>query len=331
MNSKLIHILIILLSFTYLGRQYAQQLPLYSQYYFNDYAVNPAVGGTRSYIDARSNHRYQWQGVTDAPRTYTLSVHGPLKKGNGGLGAFLFTDHVGPTRRTGAQLSYTYKLKITQRIKLAIALSGGVLEWKLDAHKLNLYDPNDKVIINGVMRTLVPDAKFGLYLYHSKWFAGFSAPNILQSKLRFDNGAVYTGLSKLKNHYILTGGYKFRATRDFHIEPSMLIKYLSPVPIQLDFMARIIWKEKIWIGGAYRTMDAASFLLGVTYRENISFGYAYDFTSSNLKNYSTGTHELFIGLKFSNYKESIENDISDEFTKKQYHKDSKNKLKHKSI
>ncbi len=331
MKNKIIHIVIVLLSFTYLGKEHAQQLPLYSQYYFNDYAVNPAVGGTKSYVDARSNHRYQWQGVTDAPRTYTLSVHGPLKKGNAGLGAFLFTDNVGPTRRTGAQFSYTYKLKISQRIKLAVALSGGILEWKLDAHKINLYDPNDKVIVNGVMRTLVPDAKFGLHLYTPKWFVGFSAPNILQSKLKFDNGAINTGLSRLKNHYLLTGGYKFRTSKDFHVEPSMIIKYLSPVPIQLDVMARIIWKEKIWIGGVYRTMDAASLLLGLTYRENISFGYAYDFTTSNLRNYSTGTHELFIGLKFSNYKESEENDISGEFMKAKIHKKSKNKLKHKTI
>ncbi len=331
MKNKVIHIIIVLLSFTYLEKGYAQQLPLYSQYYFNDYAVNPAVGGTKSYIDARSNHRYQWQGVTDAPRTYTLSVHGPLKKGNAGLGAFLFTDNVGPTRRTGAQFSYTYKLKITQRIKLAVALSGGILEWKLDAHKINLYDPNDKVIVNGVMRTLVPDAKFGLHLYNSKWFLGFAAPNILQSKLRFDNGALYTGLSKLKHHYLLTGGYKFRVAKDFQVEPSFIVKYVNPAPIQFDFMGRIIWKEKIWLGGVYRTMDAASLLIGLTYRENISFGYAYDFTTSNLRNYSTGTHELFIGLKFSNYMESQENDMSDEFMKKKLQKKSKDKLKYKTI
>ncbi|MCT4582401.1 MAG: type IX secretion system membrane protein PorP/SprF [Flavobacteriales bacterium] len=307
-------ILLIITVIVFTDNNCAQQLPLYSQYYFNDYAVNPAIGGTKSYIDARSNHRYQWQGIADAPRTYTLSIHGPLKNNYAGIGAFLYTDHVGPTRRTGAQLSYTYKLKLTSRIKLGLALSGGILEWKLDAHKIDLYDPNDQVIVNGVMRSLVPDAKFGAHLYHPKWFVGFTMPNLLQSKLKF-NEALYTGLSRLENHFIVNGGYKFRVAKDFKVEPSAIIKYISPAPVQADIMARVIWKDKLWLGGVYRTMDAASVLLGVTYKQNLSFGYAYDFTTTNLRNYSTGTHELFIGIRFSNTKANEENDISSEFLK----------------
>lgn len=299
MKSYLYHIIFFLVSFSMLLNTKAQQLPLYSQYYFNDYAVNPAVGGTKPYIDARSNHRYQWQGVTDAPRTYTLSAHGPLKNKYAGIGAFLFTDHVGPTRRTGAQVSYTYKLKISRGINLALALSGGLLEWKLDAQKITLYDPNDQVIIDGVMRSIVPDAKFGLHLYHRNWHLGLAAPNLLRSKLKF-NDALYTGLSHLENHFLITGGYKFKLNKDFDLEPSSIIKYISPVPVQADIMARVIWKDKIWLGGVYRTMDAASLLLGVTYKKNITFGYSYDFTTTNIKNYSSGTHELMIGIRFAN-------------------------------
>lgn len=305
MKSYHFHIIFVVISFLIMTDTLGQQLPLYSQYFFNDYATNPAVGGTKSYIDARSNHRYQWQGVTDAPRTYTLSAHGPLKNKYAGIGAYLFTDHVGPTRRTGAQISYTYKLKISQRIKLALALSGGILEWKLDAHKINLYDPSDQVLVDGVMRTLVPDAKFGLHLYHQNWFIGLAAPNLLRSKLKFKE-TLNTGLSNLENHYLFTSGYTFRLNKDFDIEPSTIIKYLSPVPVQADLMARIIWKDKIWLGGVYRTMDAASLLLGVTYKKNISFGYSYDFTTSNIKNYSSGTHELMIGIRFANVIEEPE-------------------------
>lgn len=320
------NILFILLGIVAISSSYAQQLPLYSQYYFNDYAVNPAIGGTKSYVDARSNHRYQWQGIDDAPRTYTLSIHGPLKNDYAGIGAFLYTDHVGPTRRTGAQFSYTYKLKVSQKIKLGLALSGGILEWKLDAHKIDLYDPNDQVIVNGIMRSIVPDAKFGTHLYHPKWFFGFTLPNLLQSKLKF-NQALYTGLSRLENHFIINGGYKFRIARDFKLEPSSIIKYIAPAPIQADIMARVIWKDKVWLGSVYRTMDAASILVGVTHKRNLSFGYAYDFTTTNLRNYSTGTHELFIGIRFSNIKESEEDDISDEFIKRKK-STNKTKLKH---
>jgi hypothetical protein len=57
----------------------AQQLPLYSNYMLNDYPMNPAIGGTHPYFEAMSNNRYQWIGITDAPRTYMLSVDGPTK------------------------------------------------------------------------------------------------------------------------------------------------------------------------------------------------------------------------------------------------------------
>ena len=54
----------------------SQQLPIFSQYLLNDYAYNPAIAGSKDYYDVKSNHRYQWVGITDAPRTYTLSING---------------------------------------------------------------------------------------------------------------------------------------------------------------------------------------------------------------------------------------------------------------
>ena len=64
----------------------AQQVPQYAQYMLNDYILNPAVSGIYDYYDVKSNNRYQWVGVTDAPRTYILSVHGPHHKKSMGFG-----------------------------------------------------------------------------------------------------------------------------------------------------------------------------------------------------------------------------------------------------
>lgn len=276
----------------------AQQLPMYSQFLFNDYAYNPAVAGSKPYFDVKSGHRYQWVGLTDAPRTYTLTVNGPTKNQKNGLGAFLFTDHVGPTRRTGLQFSYAYHLNITKDVRLSMALSGGLLEWKLDAQKITLYDPSDQVIVNSVMRTIVPDAKFAFYLYGKNWHFGGAAPNLLRSKLKFNNAA-YTGLSQLVDHYYVHGGYKFELNDDFTVEPGVLVKYIPNAnPLQVDVMARVEWKKQWWLGGTYRTSDAASVMMGYLYRENLMLGYSYDFTTSNLRNYSSGTHELLIGVRF---------------------------------
>lgn len=284
---------------------FAQQVPMYSQYFFNNYAYNPALGGTQPTVDVCSNHRYQWVGLQDAPRTYTLTVNGPTKNLKMGLGALLFTDNVGPTRRTGLQFSYSYIFNITDKVKMSLGLSAGVLEWKLDAQKVHLYSAGDQVLVNSVMRTIVPDATFGIYLFHDKWYFSASAPNLLQNKLNFKN-SVYTGQSKMEDHYYINGGYKFDIGDDFQIEPGILFKFVTPAPLQVDPMVRLIWKKQLWIGGVYRAMfgvdgmqsNAASAMLGFTYKKNLQIGYSYDFAMSNLNNYSNGTHELMLGVKF---------------------------------
>ena len=275
----------------------AQQLPIYSQYLLNDYAYNPAVAGSKNYFDVKSNHRYQWVGINDAPRTYTLTLNGPIKNNKMGLGGFLYTDHVGPTRRTGFQFSYAYHFKLNKKIKLSLSVSAGLVEWKLDAHKITLADANDQVLTNNVMRTIVPDAKFGFLLYGDKWFFGAAIPNLIQSNLSFAN-TTNTGLNKLEDHYYVHGGHMFNLSDDIDIEPSLLIKYGPPAPIQFDIMTRIIWKDQIWLGVAYRTMDAASAMIGYLFKENLLIGYSYDFSTSNIRNYSSGTHELMIGIRF---------------------------------
>ena len=62
--------------------------------------------------------------------------------------------------------------------------------------------------------------------------------------------------------------------------------------------AELLQKQKVWLGVAYRTMDAASAMIGYLFKQNLLFGYSYDFTTSNLRNYSSGTHELMFGVRF---------------------------------
>jgi type IX secretion system PorP/SprF family membrane protein len=208
----------------------------------------------------------------------------------------MVTDHVGPTRRTGFQVSYSYHFRLNEDIKLSLALSAGFLQLKIDGHKIQMHDPGDNVIVDGVMTSVVPDAKFGFYFYGDNWFFGAAAPQIIRSKLSFRSYGFSN--SVLDDHYYASGGYKFDLG-SFGIEPSVLVKYADPVPVQIDAMARIIYKNNFWIGGAFRTNDAISTMIGYTYKNNILLGFSYDFTTSNLKNYSTGVYEVMLGIKFT--------------------------------
>jgi type IX secretion system PorP/SprF family membrane protein len=275
----------------------AQQLPQYTQYMLNEMAINPAVAGKDNYADVRTNNRYQWVGMTDAPRTYMLTLHSPLKNRNMGLGTHIYTDIVGPTRRVGISLAYAYHIKLTQKTKLSLGISAGIQQWGIDGHKLHLHDAGDDNLLTQYQTIVVPDFGAGLYIHNENWYIGLSAPQLYQSPIKLYKGGDDKGT--LVRHFILNGAYKFKVNDEFKVEPSFLVKYASPAPFEIDLGARVIYQEQIWLGVGYRHNDAITALIGFMYKNYLMIGYSYDFTSSSLKKYSTGTHEIMLGLRFS--------------------------------
>jgi type IX secretion system PorP/SprF family membrane protein len=275
----------------------AQQVPLYTQYMLNEYIINPAAGGKDDFFEAKSNNRYQWKGITDAPRTYILSLNGPMRSKKVGLGGYLFTDITGPTRRTGIYGSYAYHLKINDKIKLGLGLSAGILQFSVDGSKIKLHDAADDALSGNLRSVILPDFGFGLYLYAKQFSIGFSAPQLVQNKLELYESTSNIA-SKLEDHYFVSGAYRFITSNKFVFEPYVLVKVLKPVPTQIDLGIKATYNDMLWIGGAFRSKDAYSAMLGVCMKKHLTFAYAHDFTFSNLKNYSSGTHEILVGLKF---------------------------------
>lgn len=299
-----IRILTVLMALLVCGSANAQQLPQYSQYMLNDYVINPAIAGTHDYYQARSNYRYQWTGIVDAPRTYILSVFGPHKKKDMGFGGYIFNDVTGPTSRTALYGSYSYNIMVKQDMRLSFGLNAGLIQYKVDGTKITLHDAEEDVVFNNSMLAdYLPDATFGLYFYTPQYYVGFSASQLIMSKIDFKEVDA-VGINKLTNHFHLTGGYKYNINEKFDVEPSIMLKYTSPVTPQLDINAKIIYMNNTWAGISYRTKDAVSILLGYTFEDQLYFGYSYDFTTSTLRKYSSGTHELMFGIKFSKYKEA---------------------------
>lgn len=282
-----------------------QQLPQYSQYMFNYYTINPAYAGVNPNWEVVSNNRYQWVGITDAPRTYTFSAYGSSKDRKMGYGGYVYTDVVGPTRRMGIQASYAYHLNLTDDIRLSFSLSGGVSQWSVDAHKIVTNETGDPLFDNGVVRSLNPDFKFGLWLYHNNWHFGFSAPHLLRKRMYFFDGKD-NSLNVMKDHYFFNAGYTFNLHEDWKLEASAMLKYVSPVPPKTDLVVRGIYKDMLWLGVGYRTRDAMVFMAGFQYNQFLRIGYSYDYTTTNLVNYNSGTHELMMSILFARFKEQKE-------------------------
>jgi type IX secretion system PorP/SprF family membrane protein len=282
----------------------AQQLPQYSQYMLNDFTMNPAIAGRNNYWEAKSNNRYQWVGITDAPRTYILSLQGPFKNLKMGIGGNIFTDIVGPTRRTGFNMAYAYHIKLNAAYKLSFGLNAGVLQYSVDGSKILAHDPGDPIMSPNYQSALTPDLGAGTYLYSDKLTVSLGFPQIYSANIKFFNYQQSKN-SVLAHHFYGLVGYKIKVSDDFTLEPMTLVKYVAPTPVEIDGGLKFSYQGKMWIGINYRgyaangfQSDAASFLVGYLFKDWMMFGYSYDYTMSPLRKYNTGTHEVMLGLRF---------------------------------
>jgi type IX secretion system PorP/SprF family membrane protein len=295
---------------------FGQQLPLYSQYLYNKYLINPAVAGSDGYTSISLTAREQWVGYAGAPRTFSLSfqsrilkksfiqkqtrikraAYRPKSDGKVGFGGYIFTDRNGLMQRTGVQFSYSYHTWLRQSTQLSFGLAGSGYYFKIDETQLNFEDPNDPWMNNDLRKGIfVPDFSVGVYLLNARYNLGFSAEQLSESAAKFGNTA-YKNFS-MERQYYLFGSYDFDAGINSVIQPSFLAKMSEQLKPQLDIGATWIYKEDFWAGLAYRTSGVIITTIGVKY-QNIFFGYSYDFTLSEIQRLTYGTHEITLAMKF---------------------------------
>lgn len=311
----------------------AQQRPYYTQYIMNNYIINPAVAGIENYWDVKASHRMQWVGLQDAPVTTYLTIHGPLKKSNyerespttfrargenprgeaywrdytaadphAGVGFTIINDKTGPLNRFAAYGTYAYHVGLSPKTNLSAGVSVGMTNVSLDASKLDFgaitVDP--AVGSSGVINRLKPDVSAGLWLYSKDYFVGLSAQQIIPQNVSFSDNTVSLTGGKLIPHLFLSAGYRMQLSDDVTFLPSMLIRYISPLPVGYDVNAKFQYQDIMWLGASYRYNDGFAAMLGVNLNHSINIGYSYDIQTSKLNTVSRGTHEILIGFLLGN-------------------------------
>jgi len=298
----------------------AQQVPMYSQYIMNGFLVNPSFAGRDGYTTVTLTTREQWVGLENAPATYAASFQTrllknsyiskatsvrkklvrPTKGGNVGLGGYIFSDYNGIMRRTGFQIIYAYHIPMKQiggyPSDLALGLAFTGYQFAINTDNL-IYDTDDPFLNNYDRSVFVPDFNFGASFTTAKYYAGFAMTNILRGSLMF---ADTTAINRNElGHFFLTGGYKFELAQDWTLEPSAFLKSsdMFSRSFQADITARVYYKNDYWLGLSWRTNDALILMLGFKY-DRFHFGYAVDFTLTELRRQSFGTHELTLAVKF---------------------------------
>jgi len=313
MRIKLIFIIVFLVI---VAGANAQQDPIYSQYMFNTFLINPASAGSDGSTSINFTGREQWLGWEGTPRTHSISAQTRILKnsfiskalslrkkfskrsssGRVGVGAHLFNDISGPMVRTGLQIVYAYHIPLKQN-QLSFGISLVPYQFNIIRSQLKNYEPDDAVI-SSIKPKYIIDGNFGAQFTTPLLIAGLSVTNLFQSNINF-GGSSKIGY-KIIRHYCINGAYKIEVNRQVLIEPSTLIKFTEEGTFQMDITGRAFYKEDYWGGLSYRTGAGAGavVIMGGLRVRQYYFGYAFDYTLSPIMKHTFGTHEFMFFMRF---------------------------------
>jgi len=292
----------------------AQQLPIYSQYTFNKFLLNPAAAGSDGYTTISLVAREQWLGFKGTPKTHAVTIDSRMlrnsfisknasvrkkrklssRSGRVGWAAHVFNDHNGPLDRTGVEGTYAYHIALDEG-QVSFGLSGLFYQFRLNKDKVELGDELDDKLLDGMRGTLyIPDANFGAYYTSASIFGGISVMQIFQSSIHFgDDNSEY----RLKRNYNLIAGYYYEVTSDISIEPSLLLKIPTSSKAQLDVNAKVYYKNNYWGGLSYRTGNAMVVYFGARF-DKYFVGVGFDYNFSPLGRQTYGSYEFMAAVKF---------------------------------
>jgi type IX secretion system PorP/SprF family membrane protein len=269
---------------------YGQQDAQFTQYMYNTINVNPAYAGSRGALSVFALHRAQWVGLDGAPVTNSVSVNTPFNGSNLGLGVSLINDRIGPTQENTLSVDLSYSIQTSETFKLSFGMKATANIFNIDVAKLAPKDVGDPSF-QSMQNKFSPNIGAGLYFHSDKAYLGFSIPNFIESK-RYDANEV--AIFKEKINYYLIAGYVFDLDEFTKFKPALLNKMVTGAPLQLDVSVNFMFMEKFTVGVAYRWSASLSAMAGFQVTDGMYIGYGYDHETTNLRNYNSGSHEIFL-------------------------------------
>jgi len=278
-------------------RSHAQQDPIYTQFLSNMLMVNPAYAGSKGMLSLNAMSRTQWVDFEGAPQTYTFSAHTPFTVYNIGLGINFLSDEVGPVCQKGVYIDYSYTIGFGQNHNLSMGLMAGFNSHEVNLTELDVNDGNDPSFQEDINRSLLPNFGVGLYYFTSKLYMGISVPKLIRNDINGNNSSS-ENLSRQELHWFYMGGCLFELNEMVKFKPFFFAKAVRNSPISLDLNAHIILYDRLWLGAMYRISDSFGGICQLQITDQIKVGYAYDLTTSEMRYYNGGTHEVMVTFDF---------------------------------
>jgi len=297
-----------------------------TQFYNAPLYLNPAYAGSIELSRVGFNQRIQWPTLSQTIETSSAYFDNHFNNTPHGVGFLVVKNRESLAQLTSTflALQYSYRLELNENLVFQLGTEGRFFQKDADYEELIYSDQID--LSSGVIADISADFVSGQYRVGG---LDLAAGGVLFSNAAWLGGAVYHitepddsfdgNSSKISRFYSFHGGYKFnlkngkrRKTLAYSFQErsvTLAANYKQQgVFTQLDFGVQS-YLEPIYFGLWYRGLpinklgsvnqsESVIVLVGVQLEEGINIGYSYDFTVSELRGASGGSHEISISLLF---------------------------------
>jgi type IX secretion system PorP/SprF family membrane protein len=267
---------------------------------FNTLTYNPGVAGTSGMVCATALNRQQWIGFEGAPSTTIFNVNAPISPFNieSGVGLLIESDNVGFDKDINISAAYSYHLALGSG-KLGIGLSLGMLNktlsptWEIPSGDVHTPASGDPLIPENKESLVAFDVGFGLYYTTENYYAALSVTHLNQPEIKYTKGFSY-----VSRHYYLTAGYTLQLPNpSLELIPSVFA-FSDGKAAQFTVTSLLRYNKKVWGGVSYRAGDSLIGMAGLELFNGVRIGYGYDFTISDIRKNSSGSHEFLVNYCF---------------------------------
>lgn len=292
----------------------AQQETQSTFFMYNQALYNPGSVGSKGYASANAFYRHQWLGFDGAPVSQTVTFDAPLVGDRVGIGFSVRRFTVGINTDWRAAMAYSYKMQLTPDAALRFGIQGSVhyTGMNFNGSGIVVDKDNDQSFMNGEFtQKYTGNVGAGLHFnYKNKFWAGLSTPAFYPVTLGTNDNTLETAVET--PHYYGSLGGLFDVSESVQIKPSMLIKYLTNAPVDVDINVSLILNRALMIGASYRlggddSGESIDALIGYQVLHNLMFGLAYDLTLSGLKDHNSGSVEVMLRYDVKSEKTDLEN------------------------
>ena len=281
----------------------AQRDALNTQFMYNKIGYNPGFAGAKEATCLTAIYRNQWIGLEGAPTFQAFNANIPLVNQRVGVGLNIQRHTVGITESYQVNGIYAYRIR-AGRGDLGIGVQAGIgsLSQNWRDSRLTGTQPleMDQAISSTQEQKFLFNFGTGLYYKTNNFFFGVSAPRLLRNSIDFTNDM--TMVSREVPHFYMMGGYAFSAGEGLAIQPQFLLRYVDNAPLDADLNISALIQEVFIMGLTYRlggakenaSGESLDVILALHVSDNLMFGVSYDFTLTDIRNYSSGSVEVAV-------------------------------------